>query len=437
MSSANETEGSTGLPGIGETLGYLKNGFGFIEERTAKYGKVFKTHLLGKPTAVISGSEASARWIDPECVGREGATPDFIFRLFAGPSVPHLDGETRRKRKLLLLEAFTPESIESYLPGIERTVKTSLERCCERGSFEWVPELKKVGIEGICSNFLSMEPGQELDEIVNEYGRVTGGIGGIPFALPGTAFKRGLEAKDRLLVRFEEEIRKRERNPTGDGLDRIIQASLPDGFRLSHDALKREFHHIVLAGYVVFGELVGIITALDSYPDLRKQLEDELTQTELPERLAAADLNKLTTMGRFVMEVKRHAPVVPGVFGMAVNEFELEGKTIPKGWQVLWGLRATMMDSDNFKDPETFDIERYTLERAEHKNHEHAFVPQGVGPTTGHACPGTDYATYFMKIFLIHLLRKGNIWKLNGKPELDWSKTPPEPKNGMSVTFSR
>src|SRR4029079_15670803 len=56
---------------------------------------------------------------------------------------------------------------------------------------------------------------------------------------------------------------------------------------------------------------------------------------------------------------------------------------------------------------------------------------QGAGPITGHRCPGLDFATYFMAVFTMVLLR-GYTWELPPQHfDYDWSKVPPEVRDGL------
>ena len=45
--------GNRAFPLLGETLAFLKDAFAFVERRVARHGPVFRTHLLGRTTAVI------------------------------------------------------------------------------------------------------------------------------------------------------------------------------------------------------------------------------------------------------------------------------------------------------------------------------------------------------------------------------------------------
>lgn len=314
--------GRSGFPFIGETLPFLKDGFAFIEERARRHGPVFRTRILGRATAVIVGPEACATWIDPERIARAEAQPGFLFELLAGPSLPHLDGTDHRDRRAVVLEAFTPEALDAYVPRLGRAVESALERWTAAGEFRWIPELKRLAVEGICGNFTGLEPGETLRGVVDDYDTLLKGIGGIPFALPGTAFKRALGARDRLLALYEDVIRRHREEAPDDGLSRIIAASAEGGL---------------------------------------------------------------------------------------------------------------------YADPGTFDPGRLAPPRSEHLKHEHAFVPQGAGsPRRSHRCPGEDYATLFMQVFLVSLLRGGFRWSFpKQRFEYDMSLTPPEPKDGLLAAVSR
>ena len=138
-----------------------------------------------------------------------------------------------------------------------------------------------------------------------------------------------------------------------------------------------------------------------------------------------------------VNEVKRLCPIVPAVFGKARRAFEFDGVSVPAGWMVMWALRPSHVAHGVYTDPERFDPDRFSPESAEDKRHEHAFVPQGAGPASGHRCPGLDFATLFMEVFAVVLLRDYS-WQLPPQSlETDFRKTPPEPREGLRAVIRR
>src|SRR5215470_14186263 len=62
--------GTSGLPLLGETLPFMKDMFGFIRTRTQRHGPVFRSNILGTPTAFISGPEVCERRLRRRAAGR-------------------------------------------------------------------------------------------------------------------------------------------------------------------------------------------------------------------------------------------------------------------------------------------------------------------------------------------------------------------------------
>jgi cytochrome P450 len=444
--------GSTGLPLLGETLSFLKDGFGFVASRTARHGPIWKTRILGRATAVLAGPDASGRFIDSE-VQRAGAMPPHVQELFGGSSLPLLDGDPHLSRKTFVLQAFSHEALSAYLPVIDRMVGEALARWAGQEEVVWIPEFKRLSIEVICAAVLGMPPGAETDALRADYQHVLRAFSHLPVPLPGTAWSRGRAALARIMARFEAAIADHRRQPRDDGLSRILAATDGAGRQIGVDECKVELHHLIIAGLIVFGEFGAIVQQLTSHPEVRARLQAEvdalpLQRTATPQpagdaAAAAAGLTHQMLAGapyllQVTMEVKRLCPILPVVFGKARQSFEFKGYTVPAGWMVLWALRASHVTAEIYPDPERFDPERFAPARAEHRRHPYAFVPQGAGPAQGHRCPGTDLATILMQVFTIRLLR-GYTWELTPGQDLDydWSLIPPEPKDGLRARLRR
>src|SRR5258705_6865629 len=150
--------GNDGLPLLGETLAFAKNPFRFIEERLALHGRVFRSNVLGRKTAVVAGADAAGRFIDSNIVMREGSMPPHVQELFGGRSLPLLDGEVHRGRKSVVLQAFTRAALASYLPVIQSTVERYFKEWTHAGEFGWLEEMKRLAIEVICTTVIGMKP---------------------------------------------------------------------------------------------------------------------------------------------------------------------------------------------------------------------------------------------------------------------------------------
>jgi cytochrome P450 len=435
MTTTRVPPGSDGIPLLGETLSFAKNPFRFIEERLAAHGRAFRTNVLGRKTVVIAGADAAGRFIDDDVVMREGSMPPHVQELFGGRSLPLLDGDVHKTRKNLVLQAFSRAAMTAYLPLIQSSVERYFESWSRSDEIRWLDEMKRLSIEVICTTIIGMQPGPEMDQLRRDYGDVTGGFATLPINLPGTPYRKALRARDRILDVLRARVRDRRAKPADDGLSRILAAAPPE--MLSVDDAALELHHIVIAGFIVFGELGGLVQQLTAHPDVRARLAAEIASIAPSGPLALETLVRMPYLTTVVNEVKRMTPIIPAIFGKAKKGFEFDGMSVPAGWMVMWAVTPSHVAQSVYSDPQKFDPDRFSPERAEEKRHEHAFVPQGAGPVTGHRCPGLDFATYLMEVFAIVLLR-GYDWKLPPQSfETDGSKTPPEPKDALRAVVTR
>jgi retinoid hydroxylase len=424
--SATLPPGRDGIPLLGETLSFAKNPFRFIEERIATHGRIFRSHILGRKTAVIAGADAAGRFIDAGVVMREGSMPPHVQELFGGRSLPLLDGDLHAGRKSAVLQAFTRASMTAYLPIVQQTMERYFERWRGAGEIRWLDEMKRLSIELICTAIIGMKPGEEMDQLRRDYGVLTDGFAALPINLPGTRYKKALKARDRIIAILGRIVRERRQSPADDGLSRILA-----GGTMTDDEAALELHHVVIAGFIVYAELGAMIEQLTAHPDVRTRLAAEIAQHAPNGTVTATALATMPYLLQVVNEVRRLCPIVPVVFGKTSRDFTLDGVTVPAGWMLLWALMPSHIEQSVYTDPQKFDPDRFAAERAEDRRHEHAYVPQGAGAVTGHRCPGFDLVTVIMEVFAIVLLRNHS-WELPPQNlEKNWSSTPPEAMDGL------
>lgn len=420
--------GKTGWPVLGETLLFLKNPFGFIADRVSEHGPVFRTRLLGRDAVVFASPSATTHFIDESVVQREGSMPGHIEKLFGGRSLPLLDGGEHAARKRAVMAGFSRDALVGYLPPMQRGFEAALAAWSKQEEVVCIPEFQRLALETIAANVVGLSPGEDFDTLLEEYPKVIAGMGGLPIPLPGTTFSSAAGARDRIFDVLGRAVADHRENPRNDGLQRILDA--PE--KLDDEQAVLELHHVHLAGYIVFAHLASAVMNLSRYPELLDELWGEVSHA--PD-VSAEALGTLPLLSDVVREVKRWTPVVPTIFGQAREDFDALGHRIPKGWMLVWAPWSTSVSDECFTEPHRFDPTRFSEARSEHRKHDHAFVPQGAGPQTFHKCAGHDYSTLFLEVFLLVLLR-GYRWELPDQNlELDLSKIPPEPIDGLRASF--
>jgi len=427
--SAPQPPGSTGLPGLGETLAFTKDPFAFVQDRRARYGRVFRTSLLGRKTAVLVGPQPLEAFYDPDNVVRDGANPANVQTLFGGNAViNNLDGAAHVLRKRSVSAALSREAIETYMPTMTRFVDAAFARWISADEIGWNDELKRLAIETLGAVLASIEPGPDLVALVKRCERIAAAFTSLPIPLPRTAYTKGVRAKNEALVYYRGLVRAHLERSYDDGLARILAAHAPDGTTIGAEDAPGELHHLFLAGFVVFAQFAATIVHLTEHPDVRARVG--AAAATLSDTPTAGELAANAYLMQVVDEVRRLTPVVPIVFGKARRSFVVDGFTIPAGWGVAAAVWSNDREAATFRDPERFDPERFGA-RAEQAAHAYAYTPQGAGPPDGHRCPGFDLTAIFMALFTARLVR-GFSWVL---PEQDlvpnWALIPPVPRGGL------
>jgi cytochrome P450 len=432
--------GRSGLPFLGELPKFLADGFGFVEARVREHGPVFRTKILGQPTAVIAGPDAAGVFVDAELVQRAGAMPPHIQTLFGGRALPVLDGDEHLERKGFVMAAFSHEALEAYLPRLHALAAGALEAWATGEELSWLAGFERLAIDVLAATMLGLPPGPTLDALARDYAIFLAGFTSLPIPLPGTTFSRAKAALARIVAVHERNILEHLASPKDDGLSRILAARSPrDGRAITVEEARMEVHHLVIAGHIVLEWLVAAVLELDRHPDVRERLRAEIAALPagpLPLRaLAHAPYLRQVTM-----ELRRLTPVVQVFFGKARKDFAFAGRRVPAGWMVLWGIHSSHLRPEIYAEPERFDPERFSEARREHERHEHAFVPNGAGSATaGHKCAGYELAPLLLEVFLVELLRGGYRWTFTPGQDLslDKSRVPPPPRDGLKVRITR
>jgi len=405
----------------------LRNPFGFLEERRARFGNVFRSKVLGREVAFLAGLEGAERFYDETIISRSDAHPYQLVDLFGGDNMEMFDGERHLAMKRVALTAFDEAAIAGYLPDLQRLVESTLDRLAGMPRFSATRELRPLAIEAICWNVMGIERGPQSLAIVRDYDAVMTGLVSMPVPIPGTPYSRARAARDRLLAQYRRLIAERRAKPGSDGLSRMLA--------YTDDEALLEIHHIVIAGFVVYALMAEVLRRLAEQPALRERCLAEVGEHAPVGPIPPDALGRLETSTNVVREAKRIVPLVPLAFGRVLRPFTCEGYDVPEGWRVYLALHLNNHDPAIYAEPGRFDPDRFAPGRAEQARHPLAFIPQGAEPPTGHRCLGLDYSTALVLVFLTVLLRRYT-WELSPQDlTYDWSRLPPEPRDGLLVTI--
>jgi cytochrome P450 len=429
--------GSAGLPLLGETLAFLRAPRKFVQERQARYGPIFRTHLFGAPTMYLTGPEA-ARWVFA------GENKYVQVRWNAGASkvlgvqpITKLTGEAHQKRRRLLMPHFTPAAVRGSVPRIQAIATRHLEAWAERpGVLTVLPAMGALIFEVTLGLVLGDTP-LDVERLSRLFRTWTKGLfSAVPLEVPFTALGRALAARRELVSLLEPVVAGREQRSEQpqDVLGSLLSVRDEEGRPLSREAVLDELLILLLAGHdSTQHTLANLVLLLAQHPEALQRCREEQRGAGPHEPLTLEGLRELPWLHQVLQEGLRLIPPAGGVFRVTTQDVACGGYRIPQGWRLILGINGTHR-LPPWTDPGRFDPERLGPERAEHKQQPNALIPFGGG---ARVCLGQHFALAEMGVVL-SLLVRGYRWELVPGQDLDLVLLPfPHPRSGIRVRFSR
>lgn len=428
--------GDMGLPFLGKMREIGSDPFGFTLEGTRKYGSVWKTRLLGSTVVFFAGARAFSFFMDPSNFTRENATAKFIQALLHPDAVPFLDGEPHKRRKRLLLEAFTDSAIESYLPSVfsifDRYTGAWLgqERAIGR-------EVKQLVFDIVNVLFAGGDPGKTDYALTDDFSKMVRGTFSAPVNLPGTNYRKAIEARDRLRVYFRKQVAAND--GAGTALGVLKQARGPNGERLSAHEIEVELLHFFFAATSALSAAIAwSIAAMGEDPQLATRLRAEADRVLLDDRPTLAQVRQLVLANQVAREVVRAYPMTSTTFvGKALRDLEFDGFSIRKGWKGIGLTWATLQDAEAYPNPSRFDPYRLTAE-AMRSLPNGAYVPMSDGPRDGHRCAGEEFVKVVLPAFIGWFAREHSwTWPAGQDLSPGPGSVGPLPRGGLRIHIRR
>jgi retinoid hydroxylase len=427
--------GKSGLPWIGETIAFITDP-DFANKRRQQYGVIFRTHIIGRPTVVMSGAAANkfilATHFD-KFSWRDG-WPD-NFKELLGASLFLQEGAEHQRNRKLLMPAFHGKALVNYVATMTEITDRYLAKWEQTGTLTWFPELKHLTFEIASCLLIGSQPGAETAKLSQWFTELTQGLFTLPLRWSQTTYGRALAARDAILDHIDRVVLARQKHPTQDALGLLVQSQDEEGNSLSIAELKVQALLLLFAGHETTTSLVAsLCMALAQHPEVLAQARAEQQQLGIDTPITLDCLKQMTYLDRVLREVERMYPPIGGGFRGVVEEFEFNGYRVPKGWQVLYRIPEAHFDKEIYPAPDAFDPDRFNPDRYEYKPSDYTFVTYGGG---SRICIGMAFAQMELKIIAASLLRRYS-WELLPHQNLTLDPIPTlHPRDGLKVKFQR
>ncbi len=436
-SNAPLPPGRLGLPWIGETMAIARNNHKFYKDRLAKHGPVFKTRLFGVNFVIVSGHEAFHQFATDPRVERGGTDPISVQQMFF-QSLALVDGQEHHSRKDVMLHAVrTDEAMAAYLERMQRVWSEHVERWAETGSATLRPDLQLASAQLTGALYTGDESKAHVEELYEILAAMRYSLQILPLPIPGSPYAKALMGRKRLDVLITEAIERHQQHPEqyDDIVSRMLAAAPEHGVPV--EKLHGDIRHLIFAGQAgFFVPFILLTMALGQRPELREQAREEVMTVSPDGQISMEQLARMDHLGRLSKEVRRFFAMNSATFfGKSVDDLEIGGYHVPKGWGMIGAIHINMRNPEVFDEPDTFEPDRFAPDR-EAALAPGSYVPHGDGERNHHRCPGEDMVTIAVKIYLTLLLRKVD-WTLPSQDLTLTNELFPLPASGLKVSFTR
>lgn len=352
--------GTCGLPLIGETLQFMasinsgKGFYDFVRIRGLRYGNCFRTNLFGETHVFVSSTESAKAILNNE-LGK------FTKRYIR--SIAELVGD----QSILCASYQHHKMIRSHLANLFSTNSISM----------FIKQFDKLMVETLSG----WEHGSTV--VIHD---------------------EALKARKRIINILEKAISERRRGTETyheDFLQHMLieddKASSDESPMLTDAEIKDNILTMIIAGQdTTASAITWMVKFLDENQEVLETLRNEqmhIAKKASPKScLTLEDLGEMPYASKVVKESIRMASVVPWFPRQVLQDCEIEGFKIKRGWNINIDARSIHLDPMVYNDPNKFNPPRFDDE-----SKPYSFLAFGMG---GRTCLGMNMAKAMMLVFL-------------------------------------
>ncbi|KAJ0966371.1 hypothetical protein J5N97_027509 [Dioscorea zingiberensis] len=419
--------GSLGFPVIGESWSFVQalreeRGSEWIQKRVAMHGNIFKTSLMGCPTVIVTGRLSNKFVFSADDETLSLKQPPAVVMLAGKYSIFELTGPRYKLVKSVVLRFLKPEALQEYIGPMDSLVKNSLEHILtmkvkDSSTIHIVPFMKRLTFNLTCSLLFGLHDEPTNEALFEDFSDLFKGLWSVPLNLPGTAFRRALRARSRIVRRVVLIMKsRREKISEGllsaksdmlSGLLAVEEESTDHSSTLSDEEIIDTFVTMMVASHDTTAILLTLLVwKLARDPEIYQKVAQEQTAI-IKERheksngeLTWSEIQKMKYTWRVAQEIMRMIPPVFGNFRKAMKDINFGGYNIPKGWQVFWEASQTHMNNEIFNNATVFDPCRF--ENSSTSIPTFTYIPFGAGLRM---CSGNEFARVEALTVMHHMVK--------------------------------
>ncbi|KAF9689034.1 hypothetical protein SADUNF_Sadunf01G0049900 [Salix dunnii] len=439
-----------GWPLIGGLIRFLKGPIVMLREEYPKLGSVFTVNLVNRKITFLIGPEVSAHFFKaPEVDLSQQEVYQFNVPTFGPGVVFDVDYSIRQEQFRFFTEALRVNKLKGYVDQMVVEAEDYFSKWGDSGVVDIKYELEHVIILTASRCLLGREVRDKLfDDVSALFHDLDNGM--LPISvlfpyLPIPAHRRRDRARKKLAEIFASIINSRKcaSKSENDMLQCFIDSKYKDG----RPTTESEVTGLLIAALFA-GQHTSSITStwtgaylLQHNEYLSAVLEEQKNLMKKHGNKVDHDiLSEMDVLYRCIKEALRLHPPLIMLLRSSHSDFSVttrDGKEydIPKGHIVATSPAFANRLPHVFKDPDSYDPERFAFGREEDKAAgAFSYISFGGGR---HGCLGEPFAYLQIKAIWSHLLRNFELELISPFPEIDWNAMVVGVKDKVMVRYKR
>lgn len=344
-----------------------------------------------------------------------GWTP--VFGRALGKGLINMDPPEHPRHRRVMNPAFTINFIDEYLSSMRQIIADRTRDWCLRGEIDLTVEAREIVFDIAATVLLGLQSAKDADFLRERFYQLvrqpqSGPRNWAEFLILG---RMRTELNRKLLEIIAARRQRTSLQPPGNVLDMLIAARDEQGYPFSDEQLLGHINILLVAGHETTTNLSAwLLYLLSTNPDYGQRVIQELEGAYVDQNASVPNeaLHGLPMLTNAMFEAGRLHPPVMFLPRGVVKPFEFGEYTIPAGTSILLAIAAGHRLPTIFKNPDTFDPDRFLPPREEHKRHPYALATFGGGPRT---CLGINLADMEVKSLAAHVLRKYRLAPILGR----------------------
>jgi cytochrome P450 len=315
------------------------------------------------------------------------------------------DGTDHRHHRKIMHQAFTTPALKGYADGMRSMIEAGVSDWGSgNGTRPMYRSFKELTLEIAASIFMGEELGQETRAVNRAFEQMVAASATL-LRIPMRTFQygKGIAGRRRFTRYLQERIDAKRLSTRNDMFSRLCEAKSETGDAFSDPEVIDHMVFLMMAAHdTTTSTLTSMTYLLAKHPTWQDRLREEcLALGHDAVDFDAQSALRDTTLA--MKETLRMYPPLATIPRVATAPFEFGGFEIPGNTMISISPVFTHYMGEYWTNPESFDPERFSTERAEHEQHSHLWIPFGGG---AHVCLGMRFAETQIRMIMHQLLTR-------------------------------